>query len=273
MDKSRITRFTIPLFDSLALRIYSDSRPFNWKIAELQKGLILVSDGREVVGAGAGFGFPFLVYPHETYFSGSSRAYVDRHGCLTTIRKEFFMDRIKRNRFSCATLESQKARNTLDYIGILYRKRFRFLRLKNLLVRLGVKTKFFESRCVGKVIVTYVISQKHIQVKSDFSHLERDNLKRIFLLNEQGSRFFRVYLDSDGTRLVDREIGHWEVVKAKWAGITDSSAKIGFRLENLQGTILRRGQEFIDGFLDWIGLDYEVHPRTKEFEYGIEVIG
>ncbi|HYA22380.1 MAG TPA: hypothetical protein VEG31_04350, partial [Thermoproteota archaeon] len=62
--------YTIPLRASLALRIYSDNRPHNLKIAELQKGLILVHDEEELVGEGSGFGVPVLLCSGETYFSG-----------------------------------------------------------------------------------------------------------------------------------------------------------------------------------------------------------
>jgi hypothetical protein len=36
--------------------------------------------------------------------------------------------------------------------------------------------------------------------------------------------------------------------------------------------VLRRGREFLEGSLDWVGLDYEVNPRTDVFEYVIEVL-
>ncbi len=264
---------TVPLSNSLALRIYQDTRPHKWKIANLQKGLILVCDGVEVVGASSGFGFPMLQYSHETYFSGSSRVDVDRNEDLAIIRKEFFMDRIKRNEFSYTILESEKARRLLDQIGVLYREHFRFLGLKELLVSLGVNTRFIKAEYVGKVIVTFNIRQKTVQVKVDLSQIKRRNLKKIFLLNQQGSRFFRAYLDSNGARFLDQEIGHWGIVKAEWASITDLEGKIGFRLRNLKGSVLRRGQEFIRGFLDWIGLDYEIDKDKMKFEYDIKILG
>jgi hypothetical protein len=73
-------KYTIPVSDSLALRIYSDTSPHNWKIASLQKGLILTYRGREIVGAGAGFGFPTLVCSNELNFSSSARVRIFQQG-------------------------------------------------------------------------------------------------------------------------------------------------------------------------------------------------
>jgi hypothetical protein len=264
--------YTIPLSDSLAIRIYSDTRPFKWKIAGLQKGLIFVYDGRELVGAGSGFGCPVLEYSKETYFSGSSQVHLSQEGNLTIIRKDFLMDRIKRNRFRNFVLESQKIRRILDYIAEFYRCHFRFSRLKELLVGFGIRTRFVRASCRGKIIMTYILSQKRIRVKADFRHIRKEDLKKILLLNEQGSRFFRVYLDSNGSRLIDQKIGHWSILRAKWVSIMDSREKIGFQLTHVENSILRRGQEFIKDFLDWVGLDYEIRPENVTFEYDIKIL-
>jgi len=75
---SRIDKYTLPLSASLRLRIYSDTRPFTWKTADLQKGLIFVCNGEEMVGEGTGFGVPVLKYLDDTYFSGSAHVYLSR---------------------------------------------------------------------------------------------------------------------------------------------------------------------------------------------------
>jgi len=69
---SRVNKYTLPLSASLSLRIYSDTRPFSWKTADLQKGLIVVCNSKEMVGEGTGFGVPVLQYLDDTYFSGSA---------------------------------------------------------------------------------------------------------------------------------------------------------------------------------------------------------
>jgi hypothetical protein len=81
----------------VSLRIYTSAEPRNLKIADLQKGLILVVNGTEAVGEGTGFGLSVLLYSDETYFSGSSRLYVSQRGDCCVVVKEFFMDRVARN--------------------------------------------------------------------------------------------------------------------------------------------------------------------------------
>jgi hypothetical protein len=94
------------------------------------------------------------------------------------------------------------------------------------------------------------------------------------VLNEQGSRYFRRYLDSNGVLLFDKNIGAWETVEADSASITDIKGNICFRLARKDGTILRRGREFIRGFQDWVGLDYELGlGNSSVFEYEIEILG
>ena len=70
--------FFVSLSNTLALKIYANTKPYNLKIANLQKGLILICEGEEKVGEGAGFGFPMLIAPRETYFSSSAEVFVKK---------------------------------------------------------------------------------------------------------------------------------------------------------------------------------------------------
>ncbi len=272
---SNIDKCTIPLSSSLALRIYSDTKPHNSHIADLQKGLILVHKGVETVGEGTGFGVPVLLYSDETYFSGSSHVYLSRQKDFKIIRKEFFMDMIQRKIIRKATLENRKLRAVLRYLAETYQKHrhFRLLMLKSLSKSMDIHTSFVKTPPAGKVIVIYGITQGHIQVKTDFNLLRRENLQKIFVLNEQGSRFFRRYVDSNGTKLVDKQIGAWETIETGWASITDLQGRVGFRLWKAKNTTLRRGREFLKNYRDWIGLDYEINPKNAVFEYEIEILG
>lgn len=272
---SKIDRYEIPLSSSLALRIYSDTKPHNSHIADLQKGLIFVHNGVETVGEGTGFGVPVLLYSDETYFSGSSHVYFCEQDNYKIIRKEFFMDKVPRKKIRGTQFENRKLRAILKYLAEMYQKHrhFRLLTLESLFGNMGVHTSFVESIPAGTVIVTYGISKDRILVKSDSSFLNRENLEKIFMLNEQGSRFFRRYLDSNCTKLVDKQIGAWEVVKSEWASITDLHGRVGFRLWRAKNTILRRGREFLKDCRDWIGLDYEIDLKNTPFEYEIEILG
>jgi len=229
----------------------------------------------ETVGEGTGFGVPALLYSNETYFSGTSQVYLSQQGDFKTLRKEFFMNKVPRKKIGKVRLESRKLRAMLRHLAEGYQKhrRFRVLTLTDLSKRIGVQTNFVNTDSAGKVTVTYVMDQEHIMVKIDFSLLKRENLQKIFVLNEQGSRFYRRYNDSNGTKLVDKEIGAWETVKTEWASITDLQGRVGFRLWKKENAILRRGREFLKDCRDWIGLDYEINPHMATFEYEIEILG
>jgi len=271
------THCTFKVSDSLTLRICSNANPQNLKIANLQKGLILLCDGADVVGEGTGFGIPIAKYSDETIFPGSSILYVRRNGNLVEIRKEFFMDLIIRDRFWNLQLENPEIRMLFDYFSALYQRHRRFARtvlvLKSLLLKLGIKSSFIGGPDRGIVAATYILDQKRILVKLDFSQLVRTNLRKVFVLNEQGAHFFRAYSDSEGVRLVDEEIGFWDNVTAKSAKIANEQKKIGFSLKRIEGTSLRQGRELMKDSLDWVGLDYEVDPECNYFEYEIELFG
>jgi hypothetical protein len=264
-----------PMSNHVGVRIYSGTRPHIWKIADLQKGLILVHDGTETVGEGTGFGLPVLVYSNETYFSATSKVHVSQHENRCIICKEYLMDRIARNRFRNVKLENRTARAFFAYLASLYQRHahFRFLTLKNLIGKMHVDTAFAKAEPMGKVTVTYTITKPHIWVKTDFRDLNKKRLERVFMLNEQGSKYFRKYADSQGMELVDGKIGAWDAISAEWACLKVLDGKFGFRLWRAEDGALRRGREFLKGSLDWVGLDYEVNPQNDVFEYEIEILG
>jgi hypothetical protein len=144
---------------------------------------------------------------------------------------------------------------------------------RSLLFKFGIKSTFERGTQKGVVIVKYTIERNRVLVNIDFSLLERTNLGKIFVLNEQGAQFFRTYSDSESLKLNDEEIGAWNDVTSQSAKITNEQEKVGFCLKNIEGTKLRRGRELIMGSLDWIGLDYELGAEYSNFEYEIEVLG
>jgi len=134
-------KYAIPLSSSVALEVYSNSKPHNLKIANLQKGLVFVYNSLERVGEGTGFGFPVLLYPKETFFSSSSTVYVVQTADSIKIQKEFNMDTTARNKFRNVYLKNQKARAFIRYLTDLYQKKKhlrRFLSLKEFFVNMGV---------------------------------------------------------------------------------------------------------------------------------------
>ncbi len=263
-----------PFSSSASFRVYSTTEPHNWKIRDLQKGLILVYNGTEMVGEGTGFGVPVLVYSDETYFSGSSKVDVSPNDGSRIVCKEFAMDRVTRNRFRNVTLENRIARRFFTRLADVYQThpRLRSLTLKDLTGKMTVDTTFREAISRGKVVVTYTMNGPRVGVRADFRGLETKGLQKIFMLNEQGSRFFREYSDSEGAELLDTHIGAWDGISAKWGCLKILKGEFGFRLWRVEDSILRRGREFLDGSLDWVGLDYEVNLGMDVFEYMIEVL-
>ena len=53
---------TVDLHGGLSIRVYPDRRPGNLEIAGIQKGLILLDGGLELVEEGAGFGLPIALF-------------------------------------------------------------------------------------------------------------------------------------------------------------------------------------------------------------------
>ena len=268
-------KYRVPLSNSTALDVYSNTKPHNLKIAELQKGLILTYNGKERVGEGTGFGFPVLIYPKETFFSSSSTVSVAQTAESIRIRKEFYMDRAARNKLGNVYLQNQKARAFIRYLTDFYQKnrRFRYLSLKEFFVKMGVESTFVKAAAVGKVAVTYDIHDYLINVKVDFHHLQKVRPKKIFVLNEQSAEFFRKYSDASHVSLVDKQIGAWDGVSPEWACLTDVQGRVGYRLWKVDGSVFRRGRETMNNCLDWVGLDYEVAPNSDVFEYRIEILG
>jgi len=237
---------------------------------------VFIYDGVERLAEGTGFGFPVVMTASETYFSGTASLQRFRSGDTFVVRKVFTMDRLARNAVRNVRLENRKVRMLFNVLSSIYQKhrQFRYLTLmlKNIPLRMGVRTDFVKASPVGIVTVTFRISRERVLVKADFRLLE-DVVTSIFMLNEQGPEFFNKYEDSNGTVLFGGQIGAWDSVNAEWACVTNAGNGAGFQVRNESGSILRRGRETQRNTLDWVGLDYEIDPKRKSFEYEIKILG
>jgi hypothetical protein len=267
--------FLVSLSNTLALRIYANTKPYNLKIANLQKGLIFICEGEEKVGEGAGFGYPILITPRETYFSSSAEVFVTKNAELIRIKKDFYLDIVTRNGFGSINLENRKARAFISYLSKFYQRNshFRFLSLKRFLLKTGIRSTFVKIAPIGKISVIYDIKDKLVNVKVDCRHAKTLRAQKVFVLNEQSASFFRKYSDAHSLILVDKQIGAWDVIGSEWACLTDLQGKVGYRLWSSFGNVLRRGREIMKDRLNWVGLDYEIDPKTEVFEYKIEILG
>jgi hypothetical protein len=268
------TELTFPVSENLFIRLYPDARPHNQLIARLQKGLILCSNGRELVGEGVGLGVPAIRYKDRTYFSGSSILRFEQTGSHATGIKRFNLNLTTERTLRNITLETKttrKIKRSFDRIYMNHRH-LRLLALENMLRHVGIKRAFTRTRPVGTATITYKIDPPHIGIVAEFSLLQKTGLQKIFLLNEQDSIHFRKYHDSNGSILFDEDIGAWETVNASWACIHNVEDGFGFRLWMHKDAILHRGREFLRGTHDWVGLDYEANPDKLRFNYDIELV-
>ena len=275
LTKTQTREYTIPISELLSFRLYSDTRPHHHYIAGLQKGLIFVYRGAELVGEGIGFGVPIVRFRDKTYFSGSSKIQIFQKDNCTIAVKKFALDTISDKRFRRVKMDTPAIRKLSMRLDELYQKHrhWRLLTIANLSKRVGVQKRFVRTKPKGSVTVTYLIDPPLIHVKADFDLFQKETPQRIFVLNEQGSRFFRKYSDSHGKALSDKQIGAWEKAEAHWACISSKNGEVGFRLWKVKGAIMYRGREFLQDTFDWAGLDYEFDPQKTSLEYDIEILG
>ncbi len=116
--------YDVALDGSLSLRLYEGSRPHNLEIAPLQKGLIMVLHGEELVGEGTGFGVPVVKYADVTYFSRTAVVYFCKAGEATVISKRFKLDTTSKKKVKYQRVVSNCVYDRLrDTLADAYRNR------------------------------------------------------------------------------------------------------------------------------------------------------
>jgi hypothetical protein len=273
----RLTQpFTIEARNDIFLRLYPDSRPHCLEIAALQKGLVLVHAGRELIEEGVGFGVPVVKSDDKTYFSSSALTFIHKSNRYRTLVKSFSIDTVSRKRIWKGPYIKD------DFYSFLQRifekayfrhkhQRLFFDKIMELRNVLEINTEFVKVKPRGSITLKYSFLPKLIQVEADMSALDRTGTKEILILNEQGSVFFRKYFDSDGLSLFDKQIGAWERVEAEEASMSDVRGNLIFTLRNKNRAMLYRGSERVNGRFSWAGLNYSVSRDVRFFSYEIAV--
>ena len=80
VEQSDNRPITLQLTDRLSVRLYRDCRPSCLETGALQKGLVLLLDGKELIEEGVGFGVPVVKYEDKTFFSSKADVSIKKIG-------------------------------------------------------------------------------------------------------------------------------------------------------------------------------------------------
>jgi len=245
------------------------------EIAALQKGLVLVINGSELVEEGAGFGVPIAKYSDTTIFSRNATVYVEEPDeNSTVITKTFLLDSVSKKQVHGAFIN--------DKIYSVFHKTFEktYLNHGNMraifdwIMRLrrtiGVETQFVNVLPRGKVTVKYHCYPDHIKVCADFSEVDMTKCREILILNEQGATFFRKF-GNESAVLIDKKIGAWTRVDAERAEFSDLEDHISFCLGKRDNATMYCGWEQVEDRFSWAGITYALSPKTLIFNYTIQL--
>jgi len=287
-------KLDLPLVGGLSLAIADGaSGPAGYPTGRLQKGLLLLADGRELAEEGVGFGVPLLKRGVQTIFPGGLELAQRCAGPVWEVRATFEMNLVERlARPGSGNLGSRSLYVAKDSLAALHR-RFALLRgpltaTSNALRRAGGwVTTFEEGRSVGTLALTYSIDggeggrgrqsreaghgEGRVRVAVDLSGLSGNGLTEVVVMNEQGARHFDRYVDDEGTTLQGAQIGTWDEVTAARASFVSTAYGVAFSLGQVGGARLRRGRELIGSRVAWSGFGYSFPPTLSGFGYELTV--
>jgi hypothetical protein len=232
---------TVTLNDNLAVRLYSTTRPHVGKIAALQKGLVLVHEGRELTEEGYGFGLPII--------EADGTAYLSRHAETALVGDDGRMSLVKTFR--------------IDVVD----RPARFLRVK-----------YADVAPRGRVMFTYTIRAPNaIDVTVDFRGLN-EAWDRAYVMNEQGARAFSRYVTPDGERVDGAGVGIWQETQAPFGCWEATGHGVRFCIDTAPGQPGFVGREqYLQynwlGFytLSWSGIDIALEGPIDAYTYTIRL--
>jgi hypothetical protein len=229
------------LDEDVALRLYPHTRPHVGKIGSLQKGLVLVHRGQELVEEGFGFGAPIIQVGDVAYLSRHAEVSFQEDGSRTTLVKTYTMDVADRPT--------------------------RFL-----------KVKYQDVAPLGTVVFSYTLQAPDtITVEVDFTGLKVD-WDRAYLMNEQGALNFGLYRDQAGQTWTGEQIGRWRPLEDSMGCWLAQERSLRFCVEVEPGRRLFVGRERYNQYrwtgifyLAWSGVDIEIDPPVPHYRYVIRV--
>ena len=234
---------TMALGNGLAVRVYADTRPHVGKITPLQKGTVLVQDGRELIEEGYGFGTPIVVQGGRSYLSQHADVAASPDG----------REIVKRFRIDVEDTWTQP-----------FRRKYRAV------------------EPLGSIVFTYTVAAPGIlDVAADFTGL-RATPDLVYLANEQGARAFTLYSDSSGVQRYFADVpdtpDQWVPTTAERTCFTAEARKLRFCVETQPGQAKYVGRERYfqrrwSGLfsLSWAGTDIELTRPQGVYRYRVAV--
>jgi hypothetical protein len=269
-----------PLYAGLSVKIATQpSGGTGYPTTRLQKGLLLIHDGQEMVEEGVGFGVPVLKQGLRTIYAGDIELIGRQIDSIHELTAHYIMNlEEKVARQGWGSVENKMIYTIKNSLAAMIR---RFPSWRGLLTSLSNilrwllkwETTYEETGFCSKVIVTYTIDREagKITVEVDTAGLPRDSISEVAVMNEQGACHFDQYQDSAGTYLRGKEIGCWDEVTAEEASFIDAARRVGFSLSQVKGAKLFRGREHIGSRLAWSGFGYLIPPTIERFSYALKI--
>ena len=271
---------SIPLAGGFSLTIGGQScGPSRYPTGRLQRGLLLVHGTNDLAEEGVGFGVPILKRGAQTIFPGGLELTCQRRGAVWEVTATFAMDFVERlARAGGDHLRSRLLYGARDALAVLHRRapvlRGPLTATSNALrCACGWVTTFEKADTGASVRVTYTVDSLNgsIGVAVDAPGLAA-GFSEMVIMNELGARHFDRYRDSDGTRLVGKQIGTWDEVTAAEASFVSQTHGVAFSLGQIQGARLYRGRELVGSRLAWSGFGYSLSPPPATVSYDVRIV-
>jgi hypothetical protein len=270
---------SVPLRDGLALKIADQPTGTDYPTARLQKGLLLLDEGRDLAGEGVGFGVPILKRGALTIFPGGVQLAERQDGPSRVITATFQMNLVERLAGTRGGSPSHRSFYAVrDLLAALHR---RWPALRGFLTatsnavrrRRGWVTTFEETMTRATLAVTYSVDgdSGRIRVAVDTTGLPERGITEVVVMNELGARHFDLYLDSAGARLRGRDIGTWNEVSAARASFASTASHVAFSVRQVEGAKLYRGRELVGSRLAWSGFAYSLRPARESFAFEVRI--
>lgn len=272
-------KIEFPLTSRISIRVYADCRPYALQTMKLQKGGVLVLNGRELAEEGLGLGFPVCLYEDGAHFSLNAVTLVNDSKPIPSITKIYDMNAIESKKFRGAVIiRDSYSERLLRSLEKAYRDVRRLhvgaTTMLDVVSMLGLRNEYVESDSKGQISVTYERNEEALRINVNFELLMPEHLQALVVGNEQGGSFFTAYTDPF-VRLEGKKIEPWRPTSVEWATLSCPEHNIGFKLRRPDAWRIIRGREVVENRISWSGLNLMCDrvPASKTLSYTIEPLG